>query len=490
MREEGSLLDKKKLILKIDKRFKDLLDKESYEIIEVDAQSFLTNERADICLKYRYIDAIVKGDNILISEFETAYLDTISAFTYGSYIEPGETIAKSKKDYIEKFKNLYTSIKESGFNNKQLIPVSRDFVPLDGAHRIAIAAYLNLSVKCVVINTESLKCDVDFFKSKNVKKRTIDILIDSIIEFDSTLRLAIIWPHCKVPMLNVYAEFGDKLVDSKSMNLNENGVNNLCVISYFKESWIGDVNNSWAGSVTKSSKCYDTGGFTHCVLYKTSGLKNDIKLKERIRLLADGQKHNIHSTDTHKETKELSLICFNNETSCFLNNINLIKIRRYLDYKDNFYNFDADFIFVGSTVLELLGVRSARDIDVIVDSDDVLVVDSHNEYYKLYPNDFSIYFNCDWLVFHFMGLKFINLADLTKFKKSRGEAKDQVDIIKLNKITSDNKGGTFLFINEFLLVIKRESQNLKFTVYYAMIKLIKMLRLLNLVKKCLKAFKI
>lgn len=412
----------------------------------------LSSDRADICMKYKYIESLFLDEEELCKCFESAYLDSIAAFTNGTFEEPGDTNTQSAYDYVKKFRELFESIKHDGLNHNCLIPVNESLIPLDGAHRIAIAAYLNLDIECVVITQEKINYDINYFNSKHISPETFELLLDAILEFDLSLRIAIIWPYYNKDINMVYKAFNNNLVVSKSLNLNANGVNNLCVLSYETENWIGNIQNTWKGSYSKSINCYHLGGMTECIIYKSIGEQQDIEIKERIRNLTDGSKHNIHSSDTHEETQKIFLTCFSKEADVLLNHLNLKTLTRYFNFKNLKLKSVNPFIFVGSSTLEILGIREARDIDIIVNKQHSSTVDSHNKYANFYPKPLATYLYLNLSVFNYMGIKFLPLSDLVQMKTKRAEHKDKLDILACSLLKPKTKR-RYLYQRKIKLVL-------------------------------------
>jgi hypothetical protein len=70
--------------------------------------------------------------------------------SYGAYTEPGNDSKNNIHKYFNVFNNLIDNIKHSGLDNKtSVIPVGKNNVILDGAHRVASVAYYNLKVPII-----------------------------------------------------------------------------------------------------------------------------------------------------------------------------------------------------------------------------------------------------------------------------------------------------------------------------------------------------
>jgi hypothetical protein len=282
-----------------------------------------------------------------------------------------------------------------------------------------------------------------------------------VVEFDQNLRVAIVWPYFKGDITEVYNTLGDHLVSSKELDLNINGINNLCVLAYETEQWLGNIQNIWQGSYSKSIGCFAQGGTTHCILYNSSGEKKDLEIKSIIRNLNDGSKHNIHSSDNHEETQKLFLTCYCKDTETLLNNLDLNKLAKYFDHINKELAKVNRYVFVGSSTLEVLGIREAQDIDIIVSQDDSLKIDSHNIYSCYYPKPLELYLYLNLSVFNYMGLKFLPLSDLIKMKTKRGEYKDKLDILASGLVISKVKS-SYLHQKKIKLLLSAKRNYIKY----------------------------
>ncbi|PSV03893.1 hypothetical protein, partial [Photobacterium kishitanii] len=320
------MIGKYELTSVVDNRFHYLLDGK-IKVNYVDAKSLISENRIDICVKYQYLNAIInEWDSI--DYYRDMYKSTIYYFSDGVFYEPGESNKKSFDDFELEFKNLYSTIKENGFNeSKGYIPLSKNGIPLDGAHRIAVAAILDLTIPVLYLDTEDNIFDYAFFKKKGAIDIELRSYLQCLYEIDVNLRVAIIWPYCSVDENLISDIYGESLIAVHEYNLNLNGVRNLCLLSYHNESWAGNERNSWSGIPNKADDCYRNKP-TKVYYFRTNGLNNDTKIKEKVRSLADGSKNNIHSTDTYEETKDITDVLLSQDGLLFLNSLNIKKVAK------------------------------------------------------------------------------------------------------------------------------------------------------------------
>ena len=101
-------------------------------------QLFLKQKRFDLIFKYLYLKY---PENKFV---KSAYIENIRAFNGFYEVEPSDGAAKnSAEDFINSFDGLYKSIKEKGFDSTLgTVPIGNNGEISDGAHRLAVCAYL------------------------------------------------------------------------------------------------------------------------------------------------------------------------------------------------------------------------------------------------------------------------------------------------------------------------------------------------------------
>ena len=119
-----------------------------YPVEWIDSRTLLVSERLDLAAKVKYIESRESGQ---ISPFvRDCYVKHIEAFSYGTFKESGYNEKDSIKKYIDSFHHLIDAIKASGFDaSKSVIPVGKDNILLDGAHRAAVANYFNKKIPII-----------------------------------------------------------------------------------------------------------------------------------------------------------------------------------------------------------------------------------------------------------------------------------------------------------------------------------------------------
>lgn len=171
--DESPIIDSKKEYEITLKQLEKLLDneyifeliphREKINIYRTKAVNLLSKYRFDIFVKYYYVKSYMENEDI--TEAKEIYLSHIKAFN--NFYEP-DGRKNNAKDFIEKFNMLIENIKLNNNLNKTVIPVSTTGIPIDGAHRIAIALYFNLEVKYCVFDLLDGKYDETFFLQRGM----------------------------------------------------------------------------------------------------------------------------------------------------------------------------------------------------------------------------------------------------------------------------------------------------------------------------------
>lgn len=435
----------------IDVRFHSRLASHEYKIRKVNARKIDLSKRADILLKIELIDAYSNNNVELFEYYKRFYLESISIFTDNTFVEPGNSRKKSQEDYINAFVGLFERIKKNGFDfDLGLIPFSGE-VPLDGAHRTAIAYLLDSELSVVDIDYDSVDYGISFFYDRGASEKLISTLALLLAKYCEGLRVAIVWPASGFDLNSIVKMFDGTNLFGKELYLTENGVNNLCVNAYKNESWIGNDYNGWQGSWKKSAECYAENA-TFIILFKPNYSGQDLEIKNKIRNLRAGTKHCIHSTDGKEDTVDIVNCTFSTKSESYLNAISmkeLSKLRMYISR-----NGLENHIVTGSSFMGVLGIRSGNDVDTIsLDG-----TASHNIYSGLFSKSIENLFSIDDCKYKFLGVTFLNLEEVSHFKHRRNENKDIDDVRLVNIFLSSKSRGV---VGAFL--VSKRMMNQKIT---------------------------
>lgn len=297
-------------------------DSTKYEILEVDPKILLTPERIDLAAKIAYIRAV---DTKIDLEFaKELYVKHIEAFSDGYFNEPGDDNKTSIDVFFREFNALIKSIKEEGFDNsKSLIPVGKDNIILDGAHRTACAIYFNKPVQIIKFDDFEFNFNYEYFRGKRLTEELLGYMaIDFARYSNSKLYCACIWPASPVEkrkqVLDLINKNG-KIIYERDVQLDFEGLRNLMVQIYGHQEWIGSTDDEFIGVNGKVGPCYVPGVPCKIVLFEGGELEEVLKMKDDIREIFNIGKHALHISDTLEETQLMTSLLFSNSSVLSLN---------------------------------------------------------------------------------------------------------------------------------------------------------------------------
>lgn len=384
----------------------------NYEIKRVNARQLLTAQRIDLMAKWIYIDCFVK--NIDIDFGLEIYNKHLQAFSLNSFTEPGNENKVSFNDYVNVFNKMINDIKFNGFDStKSLIPVGKNNVILDGAHRTACAAYFDEEVEVVYFPDFEVNFDTNFFLQRHLSRELIDYMIIKYSELKKNdLYCACMWPIAsnqdKLKKAKKILEKKTTIVYLKDVYLNRNGLRNFLLQIYGKQEWVGNIDNNFSGLFGKLNEIQKPYSPIKVYIFEKESLNEVLRIKDEIREIFRIGKHSIHISDNSGETHEMCELLFNQNSIHHLNyshpdkNIETYKKLKKINYCSNRYDF--------RTSLALYGVDSVLgNFNVIGE-----VVNPRNYYY-------------------FMGFKFSSLPDIINNINDKSLKQEAVYLLKLDE---------------------------------------------------------
>ncbi len=430
---------------------KELKTNEEYRVMFVPAKSLLLKSgRYDLLSKYLYIDAYSKG--LECRWFEDLYLQYI--FYFNNFIEDNADTKKvGKKSFTENFKQLYKSIKETGYDPlKGLIPVSRSMTPIDGGHRIAVCALLNLDVQILFLDTET-NFNYSYFQKKGIDQHYLDNVAYNYCKVNVNAFIALRYPTAgsdkDEEVLKLIEEIGD-IFYTKNLYLQNNGPYLATQQLYRMHPWSNndeqDKNISY-----KAKSCYRSLTPLRLIVFKSNSLNEVIETKEKIRDLYGLGNESIHITDNPSETLECAKLFLNENTFHWLNNAsikNYPRISKLLSdlpsaIKINGLNSE-NICIEGSSILSAYGLRDVTDIDLFHKSsnpdkkltNNIELSNFNLKYLSKYTLDDIL--NDPRLHFYFGNEKCLSLNCLLMMKRNRASLKDMEDIILASKLLKNS----------------------------------------------------
>lgn len=415
----------------------------------INARKLLCTARFDFYGILIYIDQKVQGVKNL-NWAKNIYRERTSAMTSHKLCENGNDAKTSFDDFVNVLDKLINDFQNDRFNQDQtLIPVDKDYVPMDGAHRVACAAYFDKNVNILRFPDREYKFKGYQYLQHELLPATIaDYMALESTRWHNDLYVIFFWPQAhqntyklKKAQDIIYTKT-DVMYDVK-YKLSYIAIRNLMIQIYGHMDWLGDIDNDFANVTVKVNEVWASNGKVQLIITRGRSCEYITKLKEEIREMFGIGLSSCHSTDNMRETK-LALNALLNPLSrdflqiakptAFKKSFKLIeKFKETV--KSNNLSFDK-FIIDSSTVLAIYGAREAEDLDFyrlpetnISAFSGIEDIEEHDETQKqFYEYPITDYILSPEHFFVFNEVKFMSLQNLLKFKKARySKTKDPKD---------------------------------------------------------------
>lgn len=446
-----------------------------YDIFEVDAKQLLNYKRFDLYAILFYIDHKTKGLDLTFAR--ELYKVRTEAATGFSFKEPGNDAKNSFEKYTETLDELIEIFKNGSFDSDiSIIPIDKNNVLIDGAHRVSCAAYFNKTITVIKFLDWNIDLDVTskWFQQKLVLPKHIDTMALEYCKWHKNLYMLIFWPKSFKNVEN--KNRADELINSsynvvhrKKIKLNTTAIRNLILQMYNHMDWIGSIDDKFENTYAKATEVYDNNQWVECVLLETEDFNNIFDLKQEIRSIFNISLSSIHSTDNWSETYQAANLLFNENSIHHLETSEPDKfkfsyklIEEYKSIIKSIGHNINDYILDASIVMAIYGIREANDLDYLtsnIDKDKVASfakipdsIDNHQDWLKFHRYNLVDLLYNPQNYFVFNDLKFINLENISQYKSNKGEKKDLIDV-KLIKMYKDQNNHS---INFFLLKFKND----------------------------------
>jgi len=466
---------------------------------KINARELIVPERIDLIAKIKYVEHYINGYDM---SFATRlYKKHIEVFSKGTYKEPGSNTKVSFEAYLDTFNKLIDSIKNNSFDESiSVIPVGANNIILDGAHRTAIAAYLNLDVTITRFEHVHVDYGIDFFTKGLLQSELIDYLAIEYCKNKTNTFFACLWPIAddpnKVDVVERVLNENDKVkvIHQKEVEISYSALRNFIVQIYNNQPWLGNIDNRFKGVDQKVEACYKNNSKLRGYILEADGLDDVLRLKEDIREIYQLGKHAIHITDNQAETIQIANILLNENSLHLLKYGNPFKYKvfnkRLLEYKrriaEQEHNLDY-YIIDSSSVLSLYGLREANDIDFISNHKDYEKIEnesikSHNDYLMYYKSSMDELLWNPSNFLYFSDIKFTSINQLMHFKSVRQEKKDKDDLVLIKQIGIVHKSRRLLYL-QLINWMHRKKRNLLYSFKVKIKKVLKWMKLENEVRK-------
>ena len=455
----------------------------------VNARDLIVPSRIDLCAKIAYVKNRIEGINC--SFVDELYKEHISAFTVGSCSEAGNSEKNSIEDYINTFHELIENIKSDGVREElSVIPVGRGNGIMDGGHRVAIAAYLDLRIPIVRLEQLEPHNDLQFFRERLLEEKYLDYMaIEYCRLVNRDVYMAICWPSISASpdTAEEMIRARSNVIYKKNVALSSNGIRNFIIQTYIDCDWCGNMEKGFVGAQPQITGCYGSGGSLTAFLLEAEDIESIKAMKTEIRAQYGIGNYSIHSTDNAQETIKLAHLLFNNNSVDFMN------IGHPDTYPSDFSRIDSykrlilasgysldDFVIDSSSVLSIYGLRKAQDLDFLTAKTECMEmkgdsISCHNTHVLPYGVSITNSVYNPNFYFYFYDLKFMALSQVRNFKTNRAEKKDLDDVLLIDSVYKPDHIRMKLI--RLRLLFKQKAQSMK---YYSLLNIIKLCKRLHI----------
>lgn len=433
------------------------------ELEHVDPKRISSSGRLDIMVRYLLFKELAYGNvsDKTLSLYSRTILSRSGAIELQDYYSPDEK--KGIQKHLEVAKELLESIKTNGFEEKYYVPIGKDFGLYNGAHRMAAAMALNENVWIRTLGEQGIK-DMDFQWFINngfswedqirVLRAYADIHEDcGIFVLYGTVEEQ--WSYILKQIEKMFVVVGNIELDfSNDYIAFENLIHDI-YMDYNKNSVIERKIEllKFARLAVKVVLVSDEKNPEKNLYEEIIKVKNEIRNGLQFEYPNEAY-ITLHASDSKEEFKELKQIVLSVNNLKYLHMRFMRSVRKeFLLWINDFKKFCMnnginveDTCIVGSSPLEVLGIRESTDIDIVVSpelrnkyGDGVTHLTSNldiatRNYVRNYQNvkiyDEQLIYD-DNQHFIFMGCKFANV-DSVKYRKQHSDRdKDIRDVRRI-----------------------------------------------------------
>jgi len=490
-----------------------------------------------VYLKYLIIKIGIPETNNIISQdeyfnkinndndfkfFRNLYINHLKILNGG--VEEKTFFQQVSKDtpeqFLDDFHNLWYDIVINDFNLEHPIPINGLQQILNGAHRLSIGLILKKEVPIQQYNnitqptleilpelfSDRIKYQINnpykliprrHNKNNNLNQLSrdeTDLLFLEYVELRKKyLRIMVFFQtqiyndHKNQEFLNDF--FKKKkydVVHTSRITFTNNGITNLIKLLYYNDPKVNiylkrDLCYNKSNIEEKLSNLY----YTTFILLEHSNAKfkniSDSRGSDKMEIRNFlGKYDSIHVSDNSENTLQLAKLIYNQNSIDFINYTQPFKYHKLLERClkfNNIINNYYHYIIVSSSILNLLGVREANDLDYLIlnnnnnnnnDFHNKIIEKSHLFQMKYYPKSLFDMITNPNNFFYFLDFKFQTIQLLHKFKKKRNEIPKDINDIKfietynnIKHIIPELKVITFLEIKQYNIENIENNNNLE-----------------------------
>lgn len=279
-------------------------------IHSVPARSLLKPQRFDLFAKLYYIGNVSTNRDTALM----VYAEHIKAFNPDGR-EPGRDDKDGVRDFVSVFDGLIEHFKNNDFDDsKSVVPVDKNGVILDGAHRVAALAYYGKNVTIAQFDEVESKCDFDYiyFKNRGLSWDVADMIALEMVKWAEQLLVACIWPSTnakqKAQVMD-YLAAGHVIAYRKDVRCDLRSMSNFVGYIYREQDWTLNPDSVF----DKASRVYGKSPMSIVLFMAKTGLDSILEEKERIRKQLGHGKDSLHITDNHHETLDIAKITLDSD---------------------------------------------------------------------------------------------------------------------------------------------------------------------------------
>lgn len=267
----------------------------------VDARLLLHPTRFDLFAKLYYVRN--RMDNK--AEAVRVYKEHIKAFN-PDLKEPGREDKSGYDDFLSSFDALIENFREKDFDaSLSLVPVTDEYVILDGAHRVAALAYhgKKVGVACCQGVHPKAMFNYRYFRDRGLSWGTMDLIANEMTRWVPNMYVACLWPKMvkkDKAIAMIEEKFG--IVYEKSLRVNLASFKSLIKRVYDSQPWV----NAPESVNHKSLQCYDFKGQITFLFFAANSIEDVLAVKDSIRGIYGSGKHSLHITDNAEETRAIA----------------------------------------------------------------------------------------------------------------------------------------------------------------------------------------
>ncbi len=454
----------------------------------IDARRLLGSNRFDLYAILLYIDHRVRGVRDMTYATE-AYKERTKVMTGNSFSEKGNTEKNTFIDFTRQLDALIADFQNGKFDeHRTLIPVDKDYSLIDGAHRVACAAYFDKKIPVL----RFAEVEVHHMTSNLLQKELLsisaaDAMALEAVRWHDGLFMLFLWPKSacypekRLEAINFIHSSLDVFYE-KECRMSYQAIRNLMLQIYGHMEWVGNLDNDFYSTFAKADEVWDSNGLCRFMLVKAPNKEYVLNIKSKVRDLLGIGLASIHSTDNLRETRIAANAIYNPNSFHFLHTAQPTRFKHSYRLYESFKQalekekqpLDS-FIVDSSMTLAIYGAREAQDLDYYAlngtpklsatqwGTDKIEEHDDHQRKFYDYPIEDLIYNPAH----HFMynEIKFVSLKSLLAFKKNRyqyhHDSKDASDIKLISLLLSnrDNQWQRWLITTS--VAFKRSRRQLK-----------------------------